>query len=188
MLFVLLQLMAVSCQMMTLVRIHPGSWHHHREVNTVVNHNHTLWVTLCTIVIQITLYLSACVVIYKKSEFRCFLAVDRPNLYQLQKIEGQGGRTVKLIEQVAPFWDQLACSLHFRPAVIQAIDRDHRKCERACMDMSTRWLEGSARQPVTWKTLIAALRDSGQCNLEKLATVLDAALLDSKQHIYSVKV
>ena len=40
-----------------------------------------------------------------------------------------------------------------------------------------RWLEGKAHHPVSWETLMAALRDSGECDLEKLATVLDAALL-----------
>ena len=113
------------------------------------------------------------VVVYKTV---CSLAADRPKLYQLQKFKGRGGRTVKVIEQVAPVWEQLACSLHFDSAVIGAIDRDHRKCEVACMDMFGRWLEGSARQPVSWETLIAALRDSGERDLKKLATVLDAAL------------
>ena len=111
------------------------------------------------------------------NETLCSLAADQPKLYQLQKFKGQGGRTVKVIEQVAPVWEQLACSLHFDSAVIGAIDRDHRKCEVACMDMFGRWLEGSARQPVSWETLIVALRDSGERALKKLATVLDAALL-----------
>ena len=110
------------------------------------------------------------------STYEYSLAADQPKLYQLQKFKGQGGRTVKVIEQVAPVWEQLACSLHFDSAVIGAIDRDHRKCEVACMDMFGRWLEGSARQPVSWETLMAALRDSGERALKKLATVLDAAL------------
>ena len=84
---------------------------------------------------------------------------------------------VKAIEQVAPVWEQLACSLHFDSAAIEAIDRDNRKCKLACMDMFGRWLEGSARQPVSWETLMAALKDSGERDLEKLATVLDAALI-----------
>ena len=85
---------------------------------------------------------------------------------------------MKVIEQVAPVWEQLACSLHFQPAVIRTMDRkNHYQCDLACMDMFGRWLEGSARQPVSWETLMAALRDSGECDLEKLATVLDAALL-----------
>ena len=80
---------------------------------------------------------------------------------------------MKVIEQVAPVWEQLACSLHFDSA---AIDRDNRKCKLACMDMFGRRLEGSACQPVSWETLMAALRDSGERDLEKLATVLDVAL------------
>ena len=84
---------------------------------------------------------------------------------------------MKVIEQVAPVWEQLACSLHFDSAAIGAIDRDNHKCKLACIDMFGRWLEGSARQPVSWETLMAALRDSGERDLEKLAIVLDAALL-----------
>ena len=83
---------------------------------------------------------------------------------------------MKVIEQVAPLWEQLAYALHFNPAVVGAIDRDHRKCELACIDMFCRWLEGSACQPVRWVTLMAALNDSGERDLKKLATVLDAAL------------
>ena len=84
---------------------------------------------------------------------------------------------MKMIEQVAPVWEWLAYALHFNRAIVAVIGRDHCKCDLACMDMFGRWLEGSARQPVSWETLMAALRDSGERDLEKLATVLDAALL-----------
>ena len=85
---------------------------------------------------------------------------------------------VKVIEQVAPVWEQLACSLHFQPAVIKTIDRkNHYRCDLACMDMFGCWLEGRARQPVSWETLVAALRDSGERDLEKLARVINTALL-----------
>ena len=84
---------------------------------------------------------------------------------------------MKVIEQVSPVWEWLAYALHFQPAVIRTIDRkNHYQCDLACMDMFGRWLEGSARQPVSWKTLIAGLRDSGERDLKKLATVLDAGL------------
>lgn len=81
---------------------------------------------------------------------------------------------MKVIEQVTPVWEQLAYALHFKPALVKAIDRNNPcKCELACIDMFARWLDGMARQPVSWETLIVALRDSGEHDLEKLGTVLD---------------
>ena len=104
-----------------------------------------------------------------------FVAADPPELYQLQKLKGWEGRAVKVIEQVAPVWERLAYALHFNSAVVAAIARDNfHKCEPACMDMFGRWLNGSARQPVNWETLIAALRD---CKLKKLEAELDLALI-----------
>ena len=106
--------------------------------------------------------------------FLSFVA-DRPKLYQLQKVEGWEERAVKVIEQVAPFWEKLAYALHFNPAVVAAIARDNPcKCEQACMDMFGRWLNGSARQPVSWETLMVALRD---CKLMRLEAELDIVLL-----------
>ena len=106
--------------------------------------------------------------------FLSFVA-DRPELYQLQKVEGWEGRAVKVIEQVAPFWEKLAYALHFNPAVVEAVARDnHYKCEQACMDMFCRWLSGSARQPVNWETLLVALRD---CKLKRLEAELDIVLI-----------
>ena len=106
--------------------------------------------------------------------FFTFVA-DRPELYQLQKVEGWEGRAVKVIEQVAPVWERLACALHFNPAVVATIARDNPcKCEQACMDMFGRWVNGSAHQPVNWETLMVALRD---CKLMKLEAELDRVLL-----------
>ena len=82
-----------------------------------------------------------------------------------------------VIKQVAPDWEQLAIALRFNEAEVRAIKyNSHYQCEPACRDMFGRWLEGKARQPVSWETLIAALSDSGERDLKKLATVLDAAL------------
>ena len=104
-----------------------------------------------------------------------FVAADRPELYQLQTLKGWEGRAVKVIEQVAPVWERLAYALYFDPAVVAAITRDNPcKCELACMDMFGRWLNGSARQPINWETLIAALRD---CKLKKLEAEVDLALI-----------
>ena len=119
-------------------------------------------------------------VIYKTVKYFFYsLVANEPKLYQLLKFKGQGKRAVKVIEQVTPFWEKLACSLHFRPAVIETINRNnHYQCNLACMDMFGHWLKGSGHhQPVKWETLIVAMRNSGERDLEKLARVLDAALL-----------
>ena len=61
---------------------------------------------------------------------------------------------------MAPNWVELAIALEFESHSISLIEQDHlRQAEKACRKMLFEWLEGKARQPVTWKTLIAALQE-----------------------------
>ena len=51
--------------------------------------------------------------------------------------------------------------LHLEDCDIQRIRRDHRNDScKACQIALKEWLEGEGRNPVTWKTLISALKEA----------------------------
>ena len=104
-------------------------------------------------------------------------AADRPKIYQLMRLKGKKGRTVKVIEGVAAEWEQLAYTLQFSPAVVRAVQRDtNQDCAAACEEVLYRWVCGAegTLQPVSWVTLIECLRD---CDFVELARNLENALL-----------
>ena len=49
---------------------------------------------------------------------------DRPQLHQLHRLEGDGGQVVKVMEIVAPVWEDLALALQFSGSCIDTIERD----------------------------------------------------------------
>ena len=62
-------------------------------------------------------------------------------------------------------------ALHFEPYSISLIEQDHhQQTEKACRKMLFEWLEGKACIPVSWSTLIAALRDA---ELTSIANTLE---------------
>ena len=80
----------------------------------------------------------------------------------------------KVVDQIAPKWQELAYALHFESYEVHAIKASAFSNRQACIDMLTRWLDGQgARGPRTWRTLIEALRDIEKC---LLACELAAAL------------
>ena len=86
---------------------------------------------------------------------------DQPQLHELQLLEGVDGRTVRVMERVAPDWKRLAISLKFNSSIIKIIEKDYKtSTEEACQEMFTRWLAGEhdLAQPCTWDTLINCLR------------------------------
>ena len=74
---------------------------------------------------------------------------------------------------MAAKWNKLAVQLDFPHYKIEAIERDGKDCENATDKLISRWLEGSARQPVTWRTLLEALEDA---EFTALATDLKTVL------------
>ena len=84
---------------------------------------------------------------------------------------------MKVIEQVAPQWEELAYILQFSSAAVKIIEHDNTKsCTAACTEVLHQWVGGAAgtRQPVNWATFIECLRD---CDLSVLAKDLENALL-----------
>ncbi len=86
--------------------------------------------------------------------------VDKPQLHQLECLK-VGGRQLRVVQEVAAKWEELAVHLEFSGSVIKIIKADHRYCEASCREMFHRWLAGE----VTWKGLAEALRDMERGNL-----------------------
>ena len=103
----------------------------------------------------------------------CSLFSDSiPDPRQLQCIE-KNGLTLRLIESVAPDWEELAIALEFEQHIIRTIKKDNRETEAACRAMLFQWLERKGHQPNTWRTLITALKD---IQLASIADTLEQIL------------
>ena len=84
---------------------------------------------------------------------------------------------VKIIEQVASQWEELAYILQFSSAAVKTIERDNPKdSSAACAELLHRWVRGAegTQQPVSWATFIECLRD---CDFVVLARDLENALV-----------
>jgi len=70
------------------------------------------------------------------------------------------GREVRIIRDIAAERNNLGLALRYEGPVLTAIEQGaHYQPEPACQEILRRWLQGSGRQPVTWKTLIEALNE-----------------------------
>ena len=98
---------------------------------------------------------------------------DQPKLHQLQRLEGYGGKIIRVIDKTAAKWEELALALHFEGHILEIIHRDHILVVPACRNVLYRWLKGEARQPVNWITLIKSLREM---ELNTLGDELELAL------------
>ena len=77
-------------------------------------------------------------------------------------LKGVDGRIVRVIEEVTPYWKDVAVELGFNHLSIEKTETD---CPpggmmKACQEMFMRWLDGGhdLAQPCTWDTLINCLR------------------------------
>ena len=76
--------------------------------------------------------------------------------------------------RIASNWDTLALYLGVEQHVIDAVNEDHRRCEKASRDILNRWLNGehdTGSMHRTWRSVLTALRESGEEELaEQLRT------------------
>ena len=100
---------------------------------------------------------------------------DRPTLDQLTQLIDRDGRTHRILETIAPKWEELAQSLGFPPAVVKTVDKNHPHDVRAaCEEMMGQWLAGREdTRPPTWAALTETLRE---CHMVTLALDVDHAL------------
>ena len=96
-----------------------------------------------------------------------------PKLHQVDLIDGNG-KTVKVIEQAAAKWERVATRLYFESHDICRIKKDNPlQSFEACQTVFIEWLNGKGRKPISWETLIKALKEA---DLSKLAADLEVVL------------
>lgn len=88
-------------------------------------------------------------------------------MHELREIRRHGERGVKLhvrvIDNVAPNWENLAIALGFKYYTIMTVRRNYKSDAReACCQILSMWLEQAEEEedlvrPVTWATLIQCL-------------------------------
>ena len=110
-------------------------------------------------------------------------ADDEPQLDDLQHITytTEDGRMVqlRLMDQLKPYVVRIAIALRFPQHAITAVERH----DDPVYYLLSKWLQGASREldprPVTWKTLIEALRAA---NCHKVADKLDQYLIEPNSH------
>ena len=104
-----------------------------------------------------------------------------PELHELQHLQATDGRTVRVIEEVAKKWKEVAIALRFGSHEIKSLESDAQHIsEHACREMFIKWLNirEDLRRPLTWTTLIQCLREA---KLVETAKKLECVCLNRKQ-------
>ena len=94
-----------------------------------------------------------------------FISLDAtPTLAKLSVLRTAGGKKIKIIERVAPFWQSLGDQLDFDESgsKLSLIKADHSTSEACCRAMFQHWLNGNGVSPCSWHTLIELLDDLDQ--------------------------
>ena len=105
-----------------------------------------------------------------------FLAAERPSLPQLLTFPTITGDTINVMSRVGSERDELGYILlndSDGAIVDQIIDDFHHKSEKIVKEILKRWIRGKGKHPVTWETLIDALRTIG---LTELASCMEESL------------
>ena len=119
----------------------------------------------------------------------CFYttADDKPVLDDLlcMSYTGWDGRDTRfrLMHQLHPYWRRLAVALKFHQCDIAAMEHK----DDPVFHLLSEWLQGANQErdsrPVTWGTLITALRDA---NIQELANMLEKEFVKIKEPIVHV--
>ena len=100
-------------------------------------------------------------------------AAPQPKLHHLDLFEASG-KIVKVIENAAAKWEEVATRLYFESHDISRIRKDyHQQTIEACRTVFIEWLQGKGRKPTTWDTVIKALEEA---DLSELAGDLKVVL------------
>ena len=113
----------------------------------------------------------------------CFYttADDKPGLDDLlcMTYTGEDGRDTRfrLMDQLHPHWRRLAIALKFRLCDITVVKQE----DDPVFHLLSEWLRGANQErdsrPVTWETLITALKDA---NVQEEAKILEEHFVENK--------
>jgi hypothetical protein len=101
---------------------------------------------------------------------------NTPRLRELQLLRFPNGNEVRIIERVAPEWDEVAVALGFNGAKIKTIKMGaYYQPGKACLEMFIDWLNGGHDlEPPTWDALIQSLNAANIIDLANLlSTTID---------------
>ena len=92
-------------------------------------------------------------------------------MHELQLLNFEDGRELRIMETVASKWKKVATAIGFNEARIEAVDKgEHYKPEDATFEMFSRWLMGEHNlKPVTWNALAQCLKDA---NFQDIADMI----------------
>ena len=96
-------------------------------------------------------------------------AGDRPTLQELQYFQYTSDRgaveSVYIMDAIAPRWKKLGIALGFSGPQLDSIERSKLKdVEDCCLELLEQWLQGRVvGRPLTWRTLLLAMVQTGQC-------------------------
>ena len=80
---------------------------------------------------------------------------------------------MRVMDVTSGHWSFTAIALGFNEHSIDNIKSSSQNAREACRMMMTEWLNGAKRKPVTWETLVHALRDAELADLaEQLLNIL----------------
>ena len=105
----------------------------------------------------------------------CVSWLGLPTLRQLLAIPGEGG-PINVVEQIGVHFTTFGILIlnDDTGAVVEAVARQHMlNAEHVNMEILKRWLQGSGRQPVVWRTLVKCLEEAG---LKRLAETIEERL------------
>lgn len=113
----------------------------------------------------------------------CSIADAKPCLSELQKMtyNDEAGKSahIRLMERIRPHFKQVAIALKFCHHDIDTIE----KKDDPVYDLLSKWLEGANQEedprPLTWETLITAIRDAG---VHEVANILTKYLVQPVVH------
>ena len=87
-----------------------------------------------------------------------FFTDQVPTIQQLHELQGKDGKSIRIIDTVAPEWEELAMAMGFPAHVIGTIRRNNlRDAKGATLQILTLWLEGKSSVPVLWERLVDCL-------------------------------
>ena len=86
---------------------------------------------------------------------------------QLQLLEGRGERKLRILDEVAHQWKDLAIALGYDYPKMDSMDQKALRDPReACREMFGHWLDGDNElQPVSWDSLVDCLINAGFVDL-----------------------
>ena len=111
------------------------------------------------------------------NHFTCTIDLDaKPTLAKLAMLQNVEGKKIKIIEEVAPFWESLGDQLDFDESgsKLSLIKAEHPiNPVGCCRAMFQHWLNGNGVTPCSWGKLVKLLEDLDQ---EVLAQDIQHAL------------